>query len=175
MASVGAGHGNPLSTLSKNVETSHHRSKVSQLSSSGQHWPLLGPFLLAPIFPVIYRGLAKGQLLSCLTPTLYLSFSSTVACPLPSALGPLPYLMVTSPPLVCPSFTCTDRFLYNQQSFRMRLIHNPDDARNTHIRKRCLLQWDYMALYPRRLSHLRDALCCLWGIYWILKYYLDAL
>jgi hypothetical protein len=51
MASVGAGHGNPLSTLSKNVETSHHRSKVSQLSSSGQHWPLLGLFLLAPIFP----------------------------------------------------------------------------------------------------------------------------
>jgi hypothetical protein len=63
------------------------------------------------------------------------------------------WLAFSSPlsPLVWPSFTWSDRFLYFQQTFCVQLIHWPDDRDSMHLCNIGLLQWNYMALYPRKL------------------------
>jgi hypothetical protein len=76
------------------------------------------------------------------------------------------FLTLSSPrcrpltPLVCPSFSWSERFQYFQLIFGARLIHNPDGGDSTHSWNVGLLQRDNTALYPRKLpfscSHTRD-------------------
>jgi hypothetical protein len=47
---------------------------------------------------------------------------------------------------------CSDWFLYLQLTFRSRLVHLPDYWGSTHFWNVGLIQRDYTALYPRKLS-----------------------
>jgi hypothetical protein len=91
---------------------------------------------------------------SILSVSMYMILLSlTVAgpCLLPSAL----FSAWLSPlfPLVCPTYTWSDKFLYSQQNFSGWHIHHPDDGGSTHIWNVSLFQWDYTALYPGRLYY----------------------
>jgi hypothetical protein len=54
-------------------------------------------------------------------------------------------------PLICPSSSWINWFLYNQLFICVRLIYHPDDWGCMNFWNVGLLQWDYMALYPWRL------------------------
>jgi hypothetical protein len=101
-----------------------HESKLSQLSLSGQLESQLGLSLLS------HNLLAS--FLSYLTPTLYISLSSTVASPL------VCHWPASSPdhhafPIGQPKFHLDHRFLHNLLSFHAWLIHRPDDGGSTHL------------------------------------------
>jgi hypothetical protein len=110
------------------------------------------PRPLPGIIPATNRGPAKGRSLSYLTPTLHLSLSFTLAHHPP--LLPLVCLLAWSSPLspmVCPSFTWTNGFLYNRPSFHAWLTHCRRWTQYARLKHQST-PTDYTALYPITLS-----------------------
>jgi hypothetical protein len=142
------------------------RNTLPQDCPQDKNWHLLVPSIVAhPVItswyncnndPLVALKRAHFFPLSVSPCPLYpfVSPCQTVAPP-PLNFQPLAHFLVLSSllsPLVWPSFTWSDQFLYFQQSFHAWLIHHPDDGGSTHLWNVGLLQQDYIVLYPRKLS-----------------------